>query len=67
MLFRSGESAGMRITANQAMHFVVPLLFGALGSVAGMATVFFTNAGLLAMGGAFSQRNHAAGKAPPPA
>lgn len=64
---RAGESAGMRITANQAMHFVVPLLFGALGSVAGMATVFFTNAGLLAMGGAFSRRNHASGKTQPPA
>lgn len=56
---RTGEAAGMRITANQAMHFVVPLLFGALGSVAGMAAVFLTNAGCLAVGGAFSQRNHA--------
>jgi len=49
------------------MHFVVPLLFGALGSVAGMATVFFTTAGLLAMGGAFSRRNHAKVKTQPPA
>ena len=56
---RTGEAAGMRITANQAMHFVVPLLFGALGSVAGMAAVFLTNAGCLAIGGAVSQRNHA--------
>jgi MFS family permease len=56
---RTGEAAGMRITANQAMHFVVPLLFGALGSVAGMAAVFLTNAGCLAVGGAVSRRNHA--------
>ena len=63
---RTGESAGLRITANQTMHFIVPLLFGALGSVAGMAAVFFTNAGLLAIGGGFSQRNHATGKTQPP-
>ena len=56
---RTGEAAGMRITANQAMHFTVPLLFGALGSVAGMAAVFLANAGFLAIGGAVSQRNHA--------
>jgi MFS family permease len=62
---RAGEAAGMRITANQVMHFVVPLLFGALGSVAGMATVFLTNAGLLAIGGAFSHRKHVP-KNPPP-
>ena len=56
---RTGESAGMRITANQTMHFIVPLLFGALGSIAGMAAVFLTNAGCLAVGGMFSRRNHA--------
>lgn len=56
---RTGEAAGMRITANQSMHFVVPLVFGALGSAAGMTAVFLTNAGCLAVGGMFSQRNHA--------
>lgn len=56
---RTGEAAGMRITANQVMHFAVPLLFGALGSVAGMTAVFLTNAGFLALGGVISQRNHA--------
>jgi MFS family permease len=56
---RAGETSGMRITANQIMHFVVPLAFGALGSVAGMAAVFLTNAGCLAVGGAISQRGHA--------
>jgi len=57
---RTGEAAGMRITANQLMHFVVPLLFGALGTVAGMATVFLTNAACLAVGGGISRRNHSA-------
>ena len=55
---RAGEAAGMRVTANQMMHFTIPLLFGALGSVAGMAAVFITNAGCLAVGGYVSQRSH---------
>lgn len=56
---RAGEAAGLRVTANQIMHFTVPLLFGALGSVAGLAAVFITNAGCLAVGGYISQRSHA--------
>lgn len=56
---RAGEAAGMRVTANQMMHFTIPLLFGALGSVAGMAAVFITNAGCLAVGGFISLRSHA--------
>lgn len=55
---RAGETAGMRVTANQIMHFVVPLLFGALGTAAGMAAVFVTNAACLAVGGYISQRSH---------
>ena len=55
---RAAETAGMRVTANQIMHFAVPLLFGALGSVAGMAAVFITNAGCLAVGGYINQRGH---------
>ena len=49
----------MRITVNQVAHFVVPLMFGALGSVAGLAAVFLTNAGCLVVGGYISLRNHA--------
>jgi MFS family permease len=56
---RAGEAAGMRITVNQLAHFMVPLLFGGLGSIAGMAAVFFTNAGCLVVGGYISLRNHA--------
>jgi MFS family permease len=56
---RAGEAAGIRITANQIMQFAVPLGFGALGSIAGMPAVFVTNAVCLAIGGGFSQRNHA--------
>ena len=55
---RAGEAAGMRITVNQVAHFAIPLLFGAVGSVAGYAAVFFTNAAFLASGGFISYRNH---------
>jgi MFS family permease len=55
---RAGEAAGMRITVNQVTHFMIPLLFGGLGSVAGFAAVFFTNAGGLVIGGYISLRNH---------
>jgi len=56
---RAGEATGMRITVNQVTHFVIPLLFGSLGSVAGYAPVFLTNAGFLAIGGWISRRFHA--------
>lgn len=55
---RAGEATGMRITVNQVAHFVIPLVFGGLGSVAGYAPVFLTNAGFLVAGGYMSQRNH---------
>ena len=49
---------GMRITVNQLTHFTIPLVFGALGSVAGFAAVFFANAGFLVFGGYMSLRQH---------
>ena len=56
---RAGEAGGMRMTVNQVTHFLIPLLFGAIGSAAGYAAVFFTNAGCLALGGYLSRRFHA--------
>ena len=53
---RAGEATGMRITVNQIGHVVVPLMFGAVGSVAGFAAVFFTNGGFLVLGGYLSRR-----------
>ncbi len=53
---REGEAAGMRITVNQVAHFVIPLFFGAVGSAAGYAAVFLTNAGFLMVGGIISKR-----------
>jgi MFS family permease len=55
---RAGEATGMRITVNQVAHFAIPLLFGAIGSFAGFAAVFVTNAGFLAAGGYLSRRFH---------
>jgi MFS family permease len=48
---RSGEALGMRITMNQFMHVTVPILFGSLGTVFGVAPVFFINSVILAGGG----------------
>ncbi len=48
---RSGEALGLRLTINNFMHIVVPLVFGTIGSVLGVAPVFVANALLLAGGG----------------
>ena len=48
---RSGEALGMRITINQFMHIAVPILFGSLGTMFGVAPVFFINSAILAGGG----------------
>ena len=41
----------MRVTINQVTHIAVPLVFGTIGSVFGVAPVFITNALILAGGG----------------
>jgi len=48
---RSGEALGMRITINQLTHIAVPIIFGSLGSLFGVAPVFFANALILAGAG----------------
>lgn len=48
---RSGEALGMRLAINNFMHIVVPLVFGTIGSVLGVAPVFVVNSLLLAGGG----------------
>jgi hypothetical protein len=44
------------MTVNQVIHFMIPLAFGAVGSVAGYAAVFVTNAGFLVVGGYLTLR-----------
>jgi MFS family permease len=48
---RSGEALGLRLTINNLMHIAVPLVFGTIGSVLGVAPVFIANSLLLAGGG----------------
>jgi predicted MFS family arabinose efflux permease len=54
---RSGEALGVRVTINQFTHIVVPLIFGSLGSVLGMAPVFLMNS-LIMAGGGWLNRGH---------
>jgi MFS family permease len=54
---RSGEALGMRVTINQFTHIVVPVVFGTIGSVLGVAPVFIVNALILAGGGWINRRS----------
>lgn len=54
---RAGEATGMRITVNQVGHIVIPLMFGAVGTMAGFGAVFFTNGAFLVAGGYMNHRN----------
>ena len=48
---RIAEATGLRKTVNQATHFLIPLLFGSVGTAFGFATVFISNSVMLAAGG----------------
>ena len=54
---RSGEALGLRLTINNFMHIAVPMIFGSLGTVLGVAPVFVANAAILAGGGVLSSRS----------
>jgi MFS family permease len=53
---RSGEALGMRVTINQVTHIAVPVIFGTIGSVFGVAPVFIINALILAGGGVLNRQ-----------
>ena len=53
---RSGEALGLRLTVNNFMHIAVPMLFGSLGTMLGVAPVFYANAAILAAGGVIATR-----------
>lgn len=53
---RLGEAAGMRMTMIQSMAVGVPLAFGALGAVVGLAPVLWAVGAGLAAGGALVRR-----------
>ena len=48
--------AGVRVTVNHITHITIPLLFGAMGSVLGVAPVFISNGLMLLTGGIINQR-----------
>jgi MFS family permease len=48
---RSGEALGMRLTVNKITQIAIPLVFGGIGSVFGLAPVFWANAAFLLAGG----------------
>jgi MFS family permease len=48
---RAAECAGLRVTANNVTHLLIPLLFGSLGTAFGYAPVFISNSALLVAGG----------------
>ena len=53
---RGGESLGLRIAINNAMHVIVPALFGAVGAAFGLAPVFWANAGVIAAGNWYARK-----------
>ena len=59
---RSGEALGLRHAINNFMHIAIPLFFGSLGTVFGVAPVFLANAAIMAAGGVIS-RNTAGARA----
>ena len=48
---RAGEALGLRIAINNVVHVVVPVLFGAVGSLLGLSPVFWVSSAFLALGG----------------
>jgi MFS family permease len=54
---RVGEALGLRTTIMNASHVVLPLVFGAFGSVLGAAAAFWAMAGVLGAGG-WTARRH---------
>jgi len=52
---RSGQTLGLRLTANNFVRVAGPLVFGAVGSALGLAPVFWINAAMMAAGALFSR------------
>ena len=51
---RSGRTLGLRLTANNFVRVVGPVLFGAIGSALGLPPVFWINALMMGSGGLMS-------------
>ena len=53
---RQAEAAGVRVTANNVTHLIIPVFFGSLGTAFGYYPVFITNSAMLVAGGALMRR-----------
>jgi len=56
---RSGEALGMRLTVNKITQIAIPVVFGGIGTLFGLAPVFWANAAFLFAGGVLSVRDRA--------
>ncbi|NBR27664.1 MAG: MFS transporter [Betaproteobacteria bacterium] len=56
---RTGEALGLRLAINNAMHVVIPVAAGSIGSMFGVAPVFWANAVLMTGGGTLVRRSGA--------
>jgi MFS family permease len=54
---RSGEALGMRLMVNKITQISIPLVFGGIGAVFGLAPVFWANAAFLLAGGIVSVKD----------
>src|SRR6185503_1716545 len=52
---RSGEALGLRMTVNHLSRVVLPVIFGSIGSVFGLAAAFWLNALMMGGGGLMSR------------
>lgn len=53
---RMGEALGLRIAINNVIHIVMPVTFGAVGSLFGLPPVFWATSALLVSGGYAARR-----------
>ncbi|MGQ0523863.1 MAG: MFS transporter [Betaproteobacteria bacterium] len=53
---RSGQTLGLRLTANNLVRVTGPIIFGAVGTAFGLAAVFWIVASIMAAGGLLSRR-----------
>jgi MFS family permease len=58
-LARQGEVLGLRLTINRASQFIFPLLFGSIGGVAGVTSIFWASGAFLLIGSYFTKMKKA--------
>lgn len=61
---RSGQTLGLRLTANNFVRMAGPIVFGAVGTALGLPPVFWINAAVMACGGLLALAGAKPGAAP---